>query len=73
MRKALVNIAQANDLESGHLFKRMYFFSGLSSEDLGSLAELSGSEALDELKTSSVCTLRTTQEGKENNWLWQQQ
>lgn len=55
MRKALVNEAQANDLEFSHLFKRMYFFLGLSSEDLGSLAELSGSEALDELCENLFC------------------
>lgn len=64
VRKASLNEARTDDVEFSYLFERMYFFLGLSWVDLGSLAELSGSEALRELGENFFC-LRSTQEGEE--------
>lgn len=70
VHKASLNAAQTDDAEFSYLFERMYFLLGLSWADLGSLAELSRSEALRELGENFFC-LHSTQEGKENNWLSQ--
>lgn len=64
VHKASLNEARTDDVEFSYLFERMYFFLGLSWADLGSLAELSRSEALRELGENFFC-LRTTQEGEE--------
>lgn len=66
VRKVLVKEAQTDDVEFSYLFERMYFFLGLNSADLGSLAELSRSEALRELGGNFFC-LHAAQRGKENN------
>lgn len=66
VHKASLNEAQTDDVEFSYLLEPMYFFLGLSWADLGSLAQLSRSEALRELSENFFC-LRSTQEGKENN------
>lgn len=64
VHKVSLNEARTDDVEFSYLFERMYFFLGLSWVDLGSLAELSRSEALRELRENFFC-LRSTQEGEE--------
>lgn len=66
VRKVLAKEAQTDGVEFSYLFERMYFFLGLNSADLGSLAELSRSEALRRLSENFSC-LHAAQHGKENN------
>lgn len=55
VHKLLVKEAQTDDVEFSYLFECMYFFLGLNSVDLGSLAELSRSGALRELGENFFC------------------